>query len=86
MSLIAEDRLSVVQTKLKFKGADASGIKYLLFVKPSSDVKRGHGVPFLISFPRALKALEGDEHLSRRLIRNPLLRRLHIFLWLVQVV
>ena len=46
MSLIAEDWLSVIQTKLKFKGADASGIKYLLFVKPSSDVNRGHGVLF----------------------------------------
>ena len=46
MSLIAEDWLSVIQTKLTFKGADASGIKCLLFVKPSSDVKRGHGVLF----------------------------------------
>ena len=50
MSLIAEDWLSVIQTKLKFKGADASGIKCLLFVKPSSYVQCGHGDLFDVPF------------------------------------
>ena len=46
MSLIAEDWFLVIQIKLKFKGADADEIKYLLFVKPSCDVQCGHGVLF----------------------------------------
>ena len=50
MSLTTEDWLSVIQNKLKFKGADSSGIKYLLFVEPSSDVQCGHGVLFDVPF------------------------------------